>query len=102
MEDEDDQPNEEREYASGQSKKHQPTQHAESVKKMSVILSVHYARMHRAFVDMTAIRVRHDTARNYRSNWRHRKQNDQGEKNPVKNPREPFSSERWGRWIHCQ
>ena len=55
MKNENDQPNDEREYTSGKSNKHEPTQHAERIKKVSIILSIDDAGMHRAFIDFASI-----------------------------------------------
>ena len=58
MEDENDQPNDERKYTSGKSNKHEPTQHPERIKKVSIILSVDDAGMHRAFIYFASVCVR--------------------------------------------
>ncbi len=65
MEGENEEPKDEREYATGKSNKHQPTQYAERIKKLAVIVSFNDAGMHRAFIHFTAVRIRNRTAQHH-------------------------------------
>jgi hypothetical protein len=57
MGDENDQPDHECQRASGKSNKHQPAKHPERIEKLAIIFSADNARMDRAFIHVTTVRV---------------------------------------------
>lgn len=77
-------------YSSGKSNKHQPTHHAERIKKLAIIFSVDDAWMNGVFVNATAVRVSDYITRDHGSHRRESDKNDESENDPIKNPRKTF------------
>ena len=99
MKDQDDEPNNKSEQAGRKSDKHQPTQNTKRIKKVAIILAVDDARMHRAFIDSAPVGVRNDAAQDHRAHRRKCERQDEKQKDPIQNPREPFAN-RQRRRVH--
>jgi hypothetical protein len=92
MQNENDQPSRECEQSAGDSNEHQPTQYPEGIKEVAIILSVDNAGMHRALVYFATVRVGDPRACHHRSYGRKRKENDERQNDPVKDPRKTLSN----------
>ena len=62
MENEEDKPTGKCNQAARNRDKHEPTHHAEIVKKLAVIEAVYNAGMHRAFIHFAPVRIRNPSA----------------------------------------
>ena len=87
-----DQPRRESQRAGGKGDEHKPAHHAERIKQLPVIFAADHARMHRPFVNSAAMRIGNQTACHDRAHRRECHDGDQGEDDPIKDPRESFSN----------
>ena len=87
-----DQPRRESRRAGGKGDEHKPAHHAEGIKQLPIIFAADHARMHRPFVNPAAMRIGNQTACHDRAHRRECHPSDEGEDDPIKDPRESFSN----------
>lgn len=90
MQNERDEPDEEGDGSAGQGYEHEPAHDPQGIEQLPIILAIYNARMHRTFIDATAVRVCDYSARDHRSYRRERDENNQHQNDPIWNPRKSF------------
>lgn len=90
MKDQNDQPGDKSEKAARQRDQHQPTQNAQRIQKVAIILPTDNAGMHRTFIHSAAECIGDDTAQDHRPDRCKREYQDESQKDPIKNPRKPL------------